>query len=705
MSFAKIVETNVEHALKALFRESIKTAFPAVQVPEILITQGKLGKGETKAADYQCNNAMALAKALSMLQPPVKLAPKDIGEQLAKHIPENDLIEKVVASPQGFINVFLATSWVNGAIQRVAAEGIKPPVVPKESVLVDFSSPNIAKEMHVGHLRSTIIGDSFCRLLEYLGNDVKRINHVGDWGTQFGMLILYLRETHPDFLENPPHIGDLVAFYRAAKKRFDEDELFKDAARKEVVKLQALEEENITAWKMLCDVRRTEFEQIYSRLNIKIEERGESFYNPLIPAVLEQLEKSNLTEMSDGATIIVAKEVKKITDFDVKDMVKLMSSMLITVKRGAAVPEYHPALLEAINKAALLSTNDKGEEIIKLGKAESKPWAKFDAQRDADKLAKMLEPLYKKGAFDPIFLKAFEGILSADKKEITVPRFTFPLMAKKSDGGYTYDTTDLAGMWHRFVDQKHDRVVIVTDAGQYEHFVMCAQVAKDMGWMGPNQRWAHGGFGLVSGEDGKKIKTRSGESAKLKDLLDEAVDRCYATLEEREKGDQKRGHTEEEMRALAKKMGYGAVKYFDLKQNRTTDYAFSYDKMLDTNGNTSVYMLYSYARIRSIQRKAGVTSEELAAITTLDFTTEEEKALGLCALRLGSVLLKTADDLFLHHITDFVYELTGKLSDFYNACRVIGHEQQMSRLVLLEVVAKTMSLCLEILGIDTAEQL
>lgn len=280
MSFAKIVETNVEAALKALFRESIKSAFPAVAVPEILISQGKLGKGETKAADYQCNNAMALAKALSMLQPPVKMAPKDIGEQLAKNLPENDLVEKVIPTPQGFINVFLATSWVSGAVSRVATEGIKVPQVATESVLVDFSSPNIAKEMHVGHLRSTIIGDSICRLLEYLGNDVKRINHVGDWGTQFGMLILYLRETHPDFLANPPHISDLVAFYRAAKKRFDEDEKFKDAARLEVVKLQALDAENIAAWKMLCDVSRVEFQEIYARLGVRLEERGESFYNP-----------------------------------------------------------------------------------------------------------------------------------------------------------------------------------------------------------------------------------------------------------------------------------------------------------------------------------------------------------------------------------------------------------------------------------------
>eukprot|EP00744_Colponema_vietnamica_P005585 GILI01008168.1.p1 GENE.GILI01008168.1~~GILI01008168.1.p1 ORF type:complete len:705 (-),score=265.92 GILI01008168.1:157-2271(-) len=702
----KITGQSVETALKGLFREGIASAFPTAPIPEILITQGKAsGKGD-RAADYQCNNAMGLAKALSLLTPPIKLAPKDIGDAIAKGIPANDLIEKIEPTPQGFINVYIATSWAAEAIARASASGIQAPELEKQRVLVDFSSPNIAKEMHVGHLRSTIIGDSISRLFEFCGHEVHRINHVGDWGTQFGMLIMYLRESFPDFLSNPPAISDLVEFYKAAKKRFDEDQAFKDAARLEVVRLQALEEDNIKAWTRLCDISRAEFEQIYSRLNIRLEERGESFYNPFIPGTLELLEKAGLTQMSDGAEIIVSKEEKAVAALDAKDFVKLLSNHFVQTKRGSEVPEFNPNLIAALKKASIL-TGDEGAEVLKLGKAESKPLAKFDVQKDIDKLAKVMEPLYVKvKEVEPLLLEVFEaaGILSADKKTIKVPRFGFPLIVRKSDGGYTYDTTDMAAMWHRFIKDDFARVVYVTDVGQYEHFRMCAQSATEMGWIGNGKTWDHAGFGLVSGEDGKKLKSRSGETVKLRELLDEAVDRCAATLKEREQGDQKQGHTEEEIAVLSKKIGYGAVKYFDLKQSRTTDYGFSYDKMLDTNGNTAVYMLYSYARIRSIQRKAAVPAEELAT-ATVSLETEKEKALALCALRFQSVIIKTAEDLFLNHITDFVYELTGKLSEFYGECRVIGAPQQNSRLLLLQVVAETMKTCLSLLGIEVADRL
>lgn len=705
MSVRKIVSQSVETALKGLFREGIAGAFPAVPIPEILITQGKAGNKGDRPADYQCNNAMGLAKALTLLTPPIKMAPKDIGDAIAKNIPANDLIERIEPTPQGFINVYIATSWIAEAMTNAARSGVLAPETPKQRILVDFSSPNIAKEMHVGHLRSTIIGDSISRLFEFLGHEVHRINHVGDWGTQFGMLIKYLRETYPDFLQNPPAISDLVEFYKAAKKRFDEDADFKEAARLEVVRLQALEEDNIKAWTRLCDISRAEFEQIYSRLNIKLEERGESFYNPFIPATLKLLEEAGQTQMSDGAQIIVSKEEKKITALDAKDMVKLLSNHFIQVKRGAETPEYHPNLIAALKKINLL-TGEPGEEKIKLGKAESL-WSKFDVQKDVDKLAKGMEPLYAKvQEVDPLLMEVFEaaGIISEDKTIIKVPRFGFPLIVRKSDGGYTYDTTDITAMWHRFVKDDFNRVVYVTDVGQFEHFRMCAQAATEMGWISNGKTWDHAGFGLVSGEDGKKLKSRSGETVKLRELLDEAVERCATTLKAREAGDQKQGHTEEEIAELAKKIGYGAVKYFDLKQNRTTDYGFSYDKMLDTNGNTAVYMLYSYARIKSIQRKASVPAEELAA-AAVSLDTEKEKALALCALRFQSTITKTAEDLYLNHITDFVYELTGKLSEFYGECRVIGDPKQNSRLLLLEVVAQTMKTCLSLLGIEVADRL
>jgi arginyl-tRNA synthetase len=291
------------------------------------------------------------------------------------------------------------------------------------------------------------------------------------------------------------------------------------------------------------------------------------------------------------------------------------------------------------------------------------------------------------------------NLLKEDK--ILVPRFSFPLMALKSDGGFTYDTTDLAAAYHRFIVDDLQRVVYVTDSGQFEHFKMVLQSASDIGWL-EGRRWAHAGFGLVSGEDGKKLKTRSGDTVKLKDLLDEACQRSYANLEVREK-EQPQGFSEAEMKELSRKIGIGAIKYFDLKQNRTTDYSFSYDKMLDFNGNTAVYMLYSYARICSIKRKANV---DLATIdTSIELTTEKERLLALAILKFEPTILKTVEDLFPHHIADFCYELVGAFSDFYNDCKVVGDPKQNSRLMLLEVVAATLKKSLELLGIEVADRL
>ena len=280
-------------------------------------------------------------------------------------------------------------------------------------------------------------------------------------------------------------------------------------------------------------------------------------------------------------------------------------------------------------------------------------------------------------------------------------------MARKRDGGYTYDTTDLAAIHHRFQVEKHDRVVYVTDVGQFEHFQMVAQTALDMKWMDPakNQRWDHAGFGLVSGGDGKKLKTRSGETTKLKDLLDEACDRALEGLKTREEGDRAQDHSEETLKELSKIIGYGAVKYFDLKQNRKTDYTFSYDKMLEFTGNTAVFLLYSYARICSILRKANVTSEQLAQIKTIKITHESEKQLALAALKFEATILKTTEDLFPHHLTDFAYDMVCKLGEFYQNCRVLGSEEEQSRLVIIELVRVTLKRTLDILAIDVAERL
>jgi len=703
----RAIKTNqIELALKGLITEAMTKAYGAVlgaPVPEPIVQAGK-------KADFQCPNAMALTKMLG--QKKVKAVPVDVANELVKNIPANDLLDASSVSEQGFINFSVNAKWLAKAVSWTLEQGVQPPEVKKEKVLVDFSSPNIAKEMHVGHLRSTIIGESICRMMEFVGHDVARINHVGDWGTQFGMLILHMKQKFPDFLTKPPPISDLVVFYKEAKARFDAEPDFKEQARLEVVKLQSKQNADSTAaWQMICDLSRKEFQEIYDRLGIKLEERGESFYNDIIPDVLAKLTAAGAMEKSDGADIIICRTPKAQKDIDKKDVPKLLG-YFVTAKRDGSL-DIVPKFKEAATEAKIFGTNEKEEEVVHLaaGGKETKPLAKFDAGRDLEKLAKMCDGLFRP-KLNPKIEEALQAMkMLNDKNEVLVPRFTFPLIAKKSDGGYTYDSTDLAAIYHRFQVDKFDRVVYVTDVGQFDHFNMVAQVAQDVAWLGPNQRWAHAGFGLVSGEDGKKLKTRSGDTVKLKDLLDEACTRAETIIRDREADEgTKQGFTDEEITTLSKKIGFGAVQYFDLKQNRETDYAFSYDKMLDQRGNTAVYLLYTYARIASIKRKAGVSdiaalAKEVAAAGGVQMEHESERLLVLAAMNFATVLARTLEDLYPHHITDFCYDLVGAYSNFYRDCRVVGHPLEKSRLLVVEMVGRTLQQALQLLGIEVNDRM
>ncbi|CCW71064.1 unnamed protein product [Phytomonas sp. Hart1] len=687
---------NIELLLKELVRGAMASAFPQLSaaLPEPLITSGKV-------ADYQCNNAMGLSKLLVQTNPPVKMTPQALGEELKKHLQENNLIEKFEPTPKGFINITIRNDWLVNRAHEVLISGIIPPEVPPQRVLVDFSSPNVAKEMHVGHLRSTIIGECLSRLFEFCNFDVLRINHVGDWGTAFGMLILYLKRNYPNYITNPPDISNLTDLYRASKVCFDEDQDFKEQARLEVVKLQAHEENSLKAWKLICDVSRNEFNKVYSRLGVRIEERGESFYNDLIPVVLKMLEEADLIEKNDGAKVIIGKVKKNLNELDSKDMTKLSAQHLAQMSKSGQ-KYYHPNLFLAMKKCGIFS-GEPGHEVVVLSKKEQKPWSTFDIRKDLDKLMNKLEPLYK-GNLDPLFREVFQekGLIEGDS--IIVPRFSFPIMAMKSDGGYTYDTTDLACIYHRLMVDKCNRVIYCTDVGQYEHFVMITQVAKDMHWM-DNSTWDHAGFGLVTGEDGKKIKTRSGETAKLKDLLDEAVARSHLILKQREMTDRAQGHSEEDTERLSNIIGIGAVKYFDLKQTRVNDYAFNFEKMLDMSGNTAVYLLYQYARICSIKRKSNVDVEKLKQTAKISITHRSERQLLLQNFRFQSTILKTLEDLFPHHLTDFAAELMSCFSDFFTNCRVINDTLQESRLCLVELTCLTLKKMLDILNIEVTEKI
>lgn len=547
-----------------------------------------------KFGDYQANVAMSLAKRL-------KDKPRAIATKIVENLNVDDLCETPQIAGPGFINLKFQTDYLQTQLKAVYSDerlGV-PQANPAQRIIVDFSSPNIAKEMHVGHLRSTIIGDSLARTLEFLGHDVLRINHVGDWGTQFGMLITHLRDVCPEAIteSSSVDIGDLVTFYKQAKKRFDEDEDFKTTSREAVVDLQSGEESARKAWQVLCDQSRQEFQKIYDRLDITIEERGESFYNPLLEDVVNDLKSLGLLEEDQGAQVV---------------------------------------FLEGF-------TNKDGD-----------------------------------------------------------PQ---PLIVQKSDGGFNYATTDLAAIRQRTIDEKAERVIYLTDAGQANHFAQVFQVANRASWVPEAVELVHVPFGLVKGEDGKKLKTRSGETIKLKDLLDEAVERAAKDLKQRII-DEDRDESEAFIQDVSTAVGIGAVKYADLSQNRTSDYVFSFDKMLALQGNTAPYMLYAYVRVQGISRKGDIDFSKLGDASIL-LEEDAELTLAKHLLELDAVLMEVFRELYPNRLCQYLFELSQKFNQFYDRCSVLQAEepQRTSRLMLCDLTARTLKLGLSLLGISVLERM
>ena len=548
-----------------------------------------------KFGDYQSNVALSLPKQL-------KQAPRAIAEQIVNHLQINDFCQTPTIAGPGFINFTIKPSYLAAQLSAIQTDerlGVAKAKEPQK-VIVDFSSPNIAKEMHVGHLRSTIIGDSIARILEFRYHDVLRLNHVGDWGTQFGMLIAYLREAYPEALTTADalDIGDLVGFYKKAKIRFDEDEKFRETARNEVVKLQAGAEDSRHAWQLLCNQSRREFQVIYNLLDIDVQERGESFYNPFLPDIVEELEQKDLLKEDAGAKCV---------------------------------------FLEGF-------TNKQGEPL--------------------------------------------------------------PLIVQKSDGGYNYATTDLAALKYRVEKDEADRIIYVTDAGQANHFAGVFQVAKRAEFLPKNVEVDHVPFGLVLGEDGKKLKTRSGDTIKLKDLLDEAIALARKDLETRLK-EEGREETKEFIAGVARVVGIGAVKYADLSQNRTTDYKFSYKKMLALQGNTAPYLLYAYVRVQGISRKGNIDFQQLGQDINILLEEETELVLAKHILQLGEIIEEVERDLLPNRLCQYLFELSQKFNQFYDRCPVLQADepQRTSRLVLADLTARTLKLGLSLLGIPVLERM
>ncbi|CAB3377557.1 Hypothetical predicted protein [Cloeon dipterum] len=579
---------SIQGILNDVFAEAIRNAYPDLPEAPVII----MPSSNAKFGDYQCNSAMSMAQALKAQG--VKAPPREIAKKIQDNVPSNPLISKLEIAGAGFINITLKKEFGHELLKNILIRGVQPPPSEvKHRVVVDFSSPNIAKEMHVGHLRSTIIGESVCRLLEFLGHDVVRVNHVGDWGTQFGMLIAHLEDKFPNFRTVSPPIADLQAFYKEAKVRFDSDEDFKKRAYACVVKLQAKQPDYIKAWQLICDVSRKAFQAIYDRLDITLKEYGESFYHERMLDVVEHLKKGGYME------------------------------------------------------------EDEGRQIM---------WA------DGCKI---------------------------------------PLTIIKSDGGFTYDTSDMACVRYRVHEENGDWLIYVVDAGQSTHFETIWACAEKCGFIDKRKvRLDFLGFGVVLGEDKKKFKTRSGDTVRLIDLLDEGLKRAGEKLVEKERD---KVLSPEELKAAQESVAYGCIKYADLSHNRNHEYVFSFDKMLEDKGNTAVYLLYAYTRICSISRNANVSPEQLreaAKNTEISLDHEKEWNLAKVLLRFPEVLVKITKDLLLHQLCEFVYEVSTTFSEFYDSCYCVEKNSageivkvNMGRLLLCEATASIMAACFHILGL------
>ena len=587
----------IANALEAQLREAMQRAFPEV---DALLDPQLAPASKPEFGDFQANGALPLAK-------PLKQAPRQIAGAIVEALQADPAFTALCLEPQiagpGFINLTIRPECLAAEVSaRLGDPRLGVPAVQNDAaVVVDFSSPNIAKEMHVGHLRSTIIGDSLARVLEFRGHRVLRLNHVGDWGTQFGMLITHLKQVAPETLNTADAVdlGDLVAFYREAKKRFDDDDAFQTTSREEVVKLQGGDPVSLKAWGLLCDQSRREFQKIYDRLDIRLSERGESFYNPYLAPVLSGLKEAGLLVTDDGA--------------------------------------------------------------------------------------------------ECVFL---EGVNGKDGKPL-------PVIVRKSDGGFNYATTDLAAIRYRFAPASDGdgarRVIYVTDAGQANHFAGVFQVAKRANWIPEDGRLEHVPFGLVQGEDGKKLKTRSGDTVRLRDLLDEAVERSEADLRRRLAAE---GRSEDEqfIQHVAGTVGLAAVKYADLSQNRITNYQFSFDRMLALQGNTAPYLLYAVVRIAGIARKGGDLEAEAGM---LQFSEPQEWALVRELLKFDAVIAEVEEELLPNRLCSYLFELSQVFNRFYDQVPVLKAEGKSlsSRLALCRLTADTLKSGLGLLGIATLERM
>ena len=582
----------IELKLQAAVREIL----PEADVSAVLVRPC-----DPKFGDYQSNALMSLAKVR-------KINPRQLATDTLAKLDVTEWCEKVEIAGAGFLNFRLKNSVLAQTLEAAArgehlffAKAAQP-----KTIVIDFSSPNVAKQMHVGHIRSTGIGDALQRTLRLLGHRVISDNHIGDWGTQFGILLVGWDYKNPDALKADP-IGQMERIYRNVIATSVMDGSILEQARKKLVKLQSGDEESLKAWHEMIRLSQLQFDKIYSRLGVKFDfTLGESFYNPWLGEVVNDLLARGIARESEGAVGVFSD--------------------------GSLPPKEDPFLV-----------NRDGE------------WV-------------------------------------AD-----------PALVRKSDGGFNYTTTDLATVDYRLKTWSPQEIVYVVDDRQSGHFKKLFLIfARWKPAAAKTTKLVHVGFGKILGDDGKPFKTRSGDTVKLGDLLDEAEKRALEIVSAKSSE-----LPEEQKKEIARVVGLGAVKYADLLPNRQSDYVFSWDKMLALQGNTAPYLLYAYARIKSIFRKAKETSNIEHRTPNIELKAPEEITLANHLLNFGLTLEAAAEEYRPNFLCNYLFELAGKFTSFYENCPVLKSEgaTRDSRLALCDLTARVLKQGLETLGIETVEQM
>ena len=539
-------------------------------------------------ADFQSNVAMSLSKRLGR-------PARDVAAPVAARLTAAPAVAMAEVSGPGFINITLADDWIADESSAQLADsrlGVER-AEPTQRVVVDYSAPNVAKEMHVGHLRTTIVGDAVVRVLEYLGHDVIRANHIGDWGTQFGLLLEHLLDVGEQAAYDQLAAGEINDFYRAAKQKFDDDPAFAARARRRVVALQSGDPESVRLWQLLVGDSEQYYNAIYRRLVVTLTDSDlapESFYNDMLADVCDELEALGVAVISDGALC----------------------------------------------------------------------------------------------AFPP-------GFTARDGSPL-------PIILRKSDGGYGYDTTDMAAIRYRVRDLGADRLIYVVGSEQALHFAMIFAVARQAGWLTDKVRAEHAAIGLVSGADGKRFRTRSGGSVKLITLIDEAIDRAATVIADRYDDPVQR-------RQIAEAVGIGALKYGDLSVARESGYSLDFDRLLALTGNTGPYLQYAAARIRSIFARAGLDPADAAGPIRLG--TGAERVLALRLLELGRAVDDVAATAEPHKLAGFLFELASAFTTFYEQCPVLNADDdtRRSRLALSALSLRVLITGLGLLGIPVPDRM